>query len=149
MFKKIQFYFKNNFTEFIATIVLSGMLLYYSALLLWPLSGTNQSTNISIAKGSTLIDIASELVNKQVINNKLSFILAVKVLGYEKDMPAGNFVINKASTNYGLIKQLINSVGLSKKVTILEGWTIENIADKISNTLGIDKKKFFKASTYE
>ena len=66
MFKKIQFYFKNNFTEFIATIVLSGMLLYYSALLLWPLSGTNQSTNISIAKGSTLIDIASELVNKPV-----------------------------------------------------------------------------------
>ena len=149
MFKKIQFYFKNNFTEFIATIVLSGMLLYYSALLLWPQSGTNQSTNISIAKGSTLIDIASELVNKQVINNKLSFVLAVKVLGYEKDMPAGNFEIDKASTNYGLIKQLINSVGLSKKVTILEGWTIENIADKISNTLGIDKKKFFKASTDE
>ena len=64
-------------------------------------------------------------------------------------MPAGNFEIDKASTNYGLIKQLINSVGLSKKVTILEGWTIVNIADKISNTLGIDKNKFFKASTDE
>ena len=38
----------------------------------------------------------------------------------KKDMPAGNFEIDKASTNYGLIKQLINSVGLSKKVTILE-----------------------------
>ena len=96
MFKKIQFYFKNNFTEFTATFVLSGMLLYYSALLLWPQSGTKQSTNISIAKGSTLIDIASVLVNKQVINNKLSFILAVKGLGYEKDMPAGNFIIDKA-----------------------------------------------------
>ena len=147
MFKKIPFYFQNNFTEFIAISVLSGMMFYYSIVLLWPQPKINQETNISIPKGSTLIDVAAELVEKRVINNKLSFVLAVKILGYEKDLPAGKFKIVNAGTNYALIKQLLNSVGLSKKVTILEGWTIEDIAEKVSNSLKIDKNEFIDAST--
>ena len=147
MFKKIPFYFQNNFTEFLAISVLSGMMFYYSIVLLWPQPGINQETNISIPKGSTLIDVAAELVEKRVINNKLSFVLAVKILGYEKDLPAGKFKIVNAGTNYALIKQLLNSVGLSKKVTILEGWTIEDIAEKVSNSLKIDKNEFIDAST--
>ena len=147
MFKKIPFYFQNNFTEFIAISVLSGMMFYYSIVLLWPQPGINQETNISIPKGSTLVDVAAELVEKRVINNKLSFVLAVKILGYEKDLPAGKFKIVNAGTNYALIKQLLNSVGLSKKVTILEGWTIEDIAEKVSNSLKIDKNEFIDAST--
>ncbi|MEC8705508.1 MAG: endolytic transglycosylase MltG [Candidatus Neomarinimicrobiota bacterium] len=147
MFKKIPFYFQNNFTEFIAISVLSGMMFYYSIVLLWPQPGINQETNISIPKGSSLVDVAAELVEKRVINNKLSFVLAVKILGYEKDLPAGKFKIVNAGTNYALIKQLLNSVGLSKKVTILEGWTIEDIAEKVSNSLKIDKNEFIDAST--
>ena len=147
MFKKIPFYFQNNFTEFLAISVLSGMMFYYSIVLLWPQPGINQETNISIPKGSTLVDVAAELVEKRVINNKLSFVLAVKILGYEKDLPAGKFKIVNAGTNYALIKQLLNSVGLSKKVTILEGWTIEDIAEKVSNSLKIDKNEFIDAST--
>ena len=147
MFKKIQFYFQNNFTEFLAISVLSGMMFYYSIVLLWPQPGINQETNISIPKGSTLVDVATELVDKKVVNNKLSFVLAVKVLGYETDLPAGKFKIVNAGTNYALIKQLLNGVGLSKKVTILEGWTIEDIAEKVSNNLKIDKNEFIEAST--
>ena len=147
MFKKIQFYFQNNFTEFLAISVLSGMIFYYLIVLLWPQPGINQETNISIPKGSTLIDVAEELVDKKVVNNKLSFVLAVKVLGYETDLPAGKFKILNAGTNYALIKQLLNGVGLSKKVTILEGWTIEDIAEKVSNNLKIDKNEFIEAST--
>lgn len=147
MFKKIQFYFQNNFTEFVAISVLSGMMFYYSIVLLWPQPGVNQETNISIPKGSTLVDVATELVDKKVVNNKLSFVLAVKVLGYETDLPAGKFKIVNAGTNYELIKQLLNGVVLSKKVTILEGWTIEDIAEKVSNSLKIDKNEFIEAST--
>ena len=71
----------------------------------------------------------------------------MKILGYEKDLPAGKFKIVNAGTNYALIKQLLNGVGLSKKVTILEGWTIEDIAEKVSNSLKIDKNEFIDAST--
>ena len=146
MLKKIQFYFSNFLTETIAISVLSGMLVYYAIILLWPQSDIDDAVSISISKGSTLIDISAELYNKKVIKNRSSFILAVKMLGYEKDIPAGKFNIDNVSTNYSLVNKLINSVNISKKVTILEGWSIDEIAEKLHSSLKIDKKSFLNAS---
>ena len=146
MLKKIQFYFSHFLTETIAISVLSGMLVYYAIILLWPQSDIDDAVSISISKGSTLIDISTELYNKKVIKNKSSFILAVKILGYEKDIPAGKFNIDNVSTNYSLVNKLINSVNISKKVTILEGWSINEIAEKLHSSLKIDKKSFLNAS---
>ena len=146
MLKKIQFYFSHFLTETIAISVLSGMLAYYAIILLWPQSDIDDAVSISISKGSTLIDISTELYNKKVIKNRSSFILAVKMLGYEKDIPAGKFNIDNVSTNYSLVNKLINSVNVSKKVTILEGWSINEIAEKLHSSLKIDKKSFLNAS---
>ena len=146
MLKKIQFYFSHFLTETIAISVLSGMLAYYVIILLWPQSDIDDAVSISISKGSTLIDISTELHSKKVIKNRSSFILAVKMLGYEKDIPAGKFNIDNVSTNYSLVNKLINSVNISKKVTILEGWSINEIAEKLHSRLKIDKKSFLNAS---
>ena len=146
MLKKIQFYFSHFLTETIAISVLSGMLAYYAIILLWPQSDIDDAFSISISKGSTLIDISTELHSKKVIKNRSSFILAVKMLGYEKDIPAGKFNIDNVSTNYSLVNKLINSVNVSKKVTILEGWSINEIAEKLHSSLKIDKKSFLNAS---
>ena len=146
MLKKIQFYFSHFLTEIIAISVLSGMLAYYAIILLWPQSDIDDAVSISISKGSTLIDISTELHSKKVIKNRSSFILAVKMLGYEKDIPAGKFNIDNVSTNYSLVNKLINSVNVSKKVTILEGWSINEIAEKLHSSLKIDKKSFLNAS---
>ena len=146
MLKKIQFYFSHFLTETIAISVLSGMLAYYVIILLWPQSHIDDAVSISISKGSTLIDISTELHSKKVIKNRSSFILAVKMLGYEKDIPAGKFNIDNVSTNYSLVNKLINSVNVSKKVTILEGWSINEIAEKLHSSLKIDKKSFLNAS---
>ena len=146
MLKKIQFYFSHFLTETIAISVLSGMLAYYAIILLWPQSDIDDAVSISISKGSTLIDISTELHSKKVIKNRSSFILAVKMLGYEKDIPAGKFNIDNVSTNYSLVNKLINSVNVSKKVTILEGWSINEIAEKLHSSLKIDKKSFLNAS---
>jgi len=149
MLKKIQFYFAHFLTETIAISVLSGMLTYYAIVLLWPQGSIDELAEIHILKGSTLIDVSAELYDKKVIKNKSSFILAVKILGYEKDIPAGKFNIVNASTNYNLINNLINSVNVSKKVTILEGWSINEIAEKLHTSIKIDKKSFVNASRNE
>ena len=122
------------------------MLAYYAIILLWPQSDIDDAVSISISKGSTLIDISTELHSKKVIKNRSSFILAVKMLGYEKDIPAGKFNIDNVSTNYSLVNKLINSVNISKKITILEGWSINEIAEKLHSSLKIDKKSFLNAS---
>ena len=75
-----------------------------------------------------------------------SFLLAVKVLGYEKDIPAGNFRLEKASNNFQIIDQLVNGIQVSKRVTIREGWTISMVAKELEKTLGIEPKFFEEAS---
>jgi len=90
--------------------------------------------------------VSNQLFDQKIISNKKSFILAVKALGYEKDLPAGKFYIENASTNYCLIKKIVNSVGLSKKITILEGWSIKDIAQKLQINFNIDKNSFIQAS---
>ena len=146
MLEKIQFYLDRFLTEIIMISVLGGMLFYYGTILLWPQFDHSDSVRISISKGSTLFDVSNQLFDQKIISNKKSFVLAVKALGYEKDLPAGNFYIKEASTNYRLIKKIVNSVGLSRKITVLEGWSIKDIASKLQTSFNIDKESFFRAS---
>ena len=145
MLKKIQFYLDRFLTEIIMISVLSSMLFYYGIVLLWPQLNSKNSTKISISKGSTLIDVSNQLFDQRIIKNKKSFILAVKTLGYEKDLPAGKFLIEEATTNYCIIKKIVNSVALSKKMTILEGWSVNDIALELESKFNIKKDSFLKA----
>ena len=145
MLKKIQFYLDRFLTEIIMISVLSSMLFYYGIVLLWPQLNSEKSTKISISKGSTLIDVSNQLFDQRIIKNKKSFILAVKTLGYEKDLPAGKFLIEEATTNYCIIKKIVNSVALSKKMTILEGWSVNDIALELESKFNIKKDSFLKA----
>ena len=145
MLKKIQFYLDRFLTEIIMISVLSSMLFYYGIVLLWPQLSSENSTKISISKGSTLIDVSNQLFDQRIIKNKKSFILAVKTLGYEKDLPAGKFLIEEATTNYCIIKKIVNSVALSKKMTILEGWSVNDIALELESKFNIKKDSFLKA----
>ena len=145
MLEKIQFYLDRFLTEIIMIFVLSSMLLYYGIVLLWPQFNSENSSKISISKGSTLIDVSNQLFDQRIIKNKKSFILAVKILGYEKDLPAGKFLIEEATTNYCIIKKIVNSVALSKKMTILEGWSVNDIALELESKFNIKKDSFLKA----
>ena len=145
MLKKIQFYLDRFLTEIIMISVLSSMLFYYGIVLLWPQLNSENSAKISISKGSTLIDVSNQLFDQRIIKNKKSFILAVKTLGYEKDLPAGKFLIEEATTNYCIIKKIVNSVALSKKMTILEGWSVNDIALELESKFNIKKDSFLKA----
>ena len=145
MLKKIQFYLDRFLTEIIMISVLSSMLFYYGIVLLWPQLNSENSRKISISKGSTLIDVSNQLFDQRIIKNKKSFILAVKTLGYEKDLPAGKFLIEEATTNYCIIKKIVNSVALSKKMTILEGWSVNDIALELESKFNIKKDSFLKA----
>jgi len=89
------------------------------------------------------------LQDYNIIRNERSFLLAVKTLGYEKDIPAGRFKLVKASTNFEIIDQLVNGIQVNKRVTILEGWTIDVIAFELQDKIGINPDEFKNACTNE
>ena len=146
MKEKFEFRFSRNFAEITAIVTLSCLLIFYGVLLLWPQGNPYDFVKVTIPKGASLNEVGITLKNNNIIHNKQSFQLAVKILGYEKDIPAGRFRIEKASTNYAIIDQLVNGKQLTKKVTIREGWTISMIAKELDEKLGI-KTHFFEDAT--
>ena len=147
MKEKFEFRFSRNFAEITAIVTLSCLLIFYVVLLLWPQGNPYDFVKVTIPKGASLNEVGITLKNNNIIHNKQSFQLAVKILGYEKDIPAGRFRIEKASTNYAIIDQLVNGKQLTKKVTIREGWTISMIAKELDEKLGI-KTHFFEDATH-
>ena len=143
MKEKFEFRFSRNFAEITAIVTLSCLLIFYGVLLLWPQGNPYDFVKVTIPKGASLNEVGITLKNNNIIHNKQSFQLAVKILGYEKDIPAGRFRIEKASSNYAIIDQLVNGKQLTKKVTIREGWTISMIAKELDEKLGI-KTHFFE-----
>ena len=138
-----EFRFSRNFTEITAIVTLSCLLVFYGVLLLWPQGNPYDFVKVTIPKGASLKEVGITLKNNNVIQDNQSFELAVKVLGYEKDIPAGRFRLEKASTNYSIINQLVNGKQLTKRVTIREGWTLSMIAKELDEKLGI-KTHFFE-----
>ncbi len=147
MKEKFEFRFSRNFAEITAIVTLSCLLIFYGVLLLWPQGNPYDFVKVTIPKGASLNEVGITLKNNNIIQNKQFFQLAVKILGYEKDIPAGRFRIEKASTNYAIIDQLVNGKQLTKKVTIREGWTISMIAKELDEKLGI-KTHFFEDATH-
>ena len=147
--KKFEFNPGQSFVGILAAVVLGILLAFYSLILLWPQGNPYDSVKVTIPKGASLKEVSTTLQDYNIIRNERSFLLAVKTLGYEKDMPAGRFKLVKASTNFDIIDQLVNGVQINKRVTILEGWTIDVIAKELHDKIGIDQDEFKSACTNE
>ena len=147
--KKFEFNPGQSFVGILAAVVLGILLAFYSLILLWPQGNPYDSVKVTIPKGASLKEVSTTLQDYNIIRNERSFLLAVKTLGYEKDMPAGRFKLVKASTNFDIIDQLVNGIQVNKRVTILEGWTIDVIAKELHDKIGIDQDEFKSACTNE
>ena len=96
---------------------------------------------VRIPKGKTLKEITGILSEKNIVKSDRSFMLAVRSLGYEKDIQAGNLILHEPKTNFRLIHQLVNGMPELIKITVLEGWNIYKVAETLENTLGIHQNK--------
>ena len=128
----------------IAGIIFASILEFYLLVIYWPQSNPYERVEINIPKGVTLSEISDILKEKRIISNKRTFTMAVKSLGHEKNIPAGSYILHNALNNRVIINQLVYGVPSLKKITILEGWTINDIANELDKKLKINKKKFLR-----
>ena len=128
----------------IAGIIATSILAFYLLVIYWPQSDPYESVEINIPKGTSLSDIGNILKEKKIINNKRTFTMAVKTLGHEKNIPAGTYMLRNARSNRGIIQQLVYGAPSLKNVTLLEGWTMYNVAEALDQKIGVNKKKFLQ-----
>ena len=119
---------------FICLLAIGTILLY------WPQNDINNKIKVNIPKGSTLAQISEILEEKEIVTNGHMFITATRLMGYSNKIPAGIFALTNAKNNYRIVKQLIQGNPEMIRVTLLEGWTISQVTEAISDSLNISSE---------
>ena len=128
-------------------VLLFSVLAFSLLIINWPQGNPYSSIKVQIPKGSNVSDISRILKEKQIITNERIFRIAVWTLGYDKRLPAGSYSLNGAKSNYQIIRQLVYGAPNLKRLTVLEGWQIKNIATEVEKVLGSDADDFLNLCT--
>ncbi len=88
---------------------------------------------VEIQPGTSPNQIAKILKTNDIIKSTLMFRFWLKMSGADKLLRSGTFKLNKNISSIKAIWHLVNDSGAKTyKVTILEGWRIEEIADELA-----------------
>lgn len=134
---------KYNVVRIIAIILISVficLLAIGTILLYWPQNDIDNKIKVNIPKGSTLAQISEILEEREIVTNGHIFITATRLMGYSNKIPAGIFALKNAKNNYRIVKQLIQGNPEMIRVTLLEGWTISQVTETISESLNISSE---------
>lgn len=99
---------------------------------------------VRISKGMNLQDIAELLDRQELIRDQRSFIIATKLMGRDKSLKAGRFLLQDVRNYYDLIVNLSNSQVHTVQVTIPEGYQARQIAQLLYQSLNIDPAEFMR-----
>lgn len=127
-------------------IIVLGGLKYYYELNTRPVSsdGEQKSVKVEIQSGSTTSDIAKILKENNLIRDKNVFRIVSRIKGTEGKLKAGFYEFDSSMTPEEILNKLVvgGKDGETIKFTIPEGFTIEEIAEKLANENIINKDKF-------
>jgi UPF0755 protein len=111
-------------------------------------SGPKNPIVLEIPRGATGARVAELLKAKNVIRSTFVFKLEARFKGFKGGFEAGRY--NNLTTNMS-ISEVLDALKKgptveSLTVTFLEGWTLNQMAQRASDKLGIAKKDFLKAA---
>jgi len=121
---------------------------FYSIIIIWPQNNLKKGITFQIPSGSSLHKVSKILKKNRIIKNETFFILAVKLMGYEKKLQAGKFNLQKKTNNFQLIKKLVYGNESLVSVTVLEGWSLTQISQEIEKKIGIKHMDFLEVSRH-
>ncbi|MEK7161010.1 MAG: endolytic transglycosylase MltG [Patescibacteria group bacterium] len=103
--------------------------------------GFSDSTSFTINRGDGVREIANNLYNKGLIKNRVAFFITIKLLNLDTKIQAGEYSLNKNMSAAEIAKTLTHGVA-DIKITIPEGWSLEEIVDYLQNTLHIKTNNY-------
>ena len=108
---------------------------FYLTINFWPQTNIDSMKKVRIKHGTTLSNISDNLNKKGIITNKWVFEFLTKIKGLDKSMQAGTFKVSKVKTNMAVINNIVFGSPNRKKITLLEGWNMRQVANHLSKEL--------------
>lgn len=110
-----------------------------------PAGSSNKSVNVVIPANTTALGIAKILKENKVIKNEYFFMLYLKINGKGNNFKAGKYQLKQDMPYKDIVDILTKGSNISEyvKLTIPEGYTVAQIADKLSQ-MGWSRNEFLK-----
>ena len=108
---------------------------------LTPVSTTVDTKKIVVEKGKSVAGIAKQLKTEGLIKSEFVFKLYTRQTG--ATLSAGTFEISPTMSTQEIVKVLSGAPN-ETWITIIEGWRLEEITEKLSVDLKVEKSEFLK-----
>ena len=131
-----------GFLPLLVFLFLVGSLAYHA---FWRPNSFSERREITInvSRGSTFKEISDTLQSYDVIENKLLFQFAGRIIGWTTHMKVGRYVFADGISNYEILSSLHSGKStVAIPVTIPEGYTSKQIASILYHRIGSDSSLF-------
>ena len=102
-----------------------------------------ESVIFVVRPGDSGEDIALNLSSQKLIRSAIGFRLLLMTMGIERDLQAGDFRLNRTMNATQVAEELTHG-SLDVWVTTLEGWRVEEVANKLAKELDIPEQLFLE-----
>lgn len=98
-----------------------------------------------VEKGESFSEIVGRLQREHLIKSSFIFTLLAKQTGLGNKIQAGTFRLSSSYSARDILKTLTTQP-LDNWVTLLEGWRVEEMAEKLNSELGIKNQEFLRVA---
>ena len=125
----------------VGTIILAGVLFFPATT-----QRQYETREVVIPRGAGIETIAGILKANDLVSNPQLFVLAARVLGYDRHLKAGRFTLPVGASIYKILQTLAHGMTSRDMVTIPEGLRAEEIASLLFAQAKIDPIRFLQLS---
>jgi UPF0755 protein len=105
-----------------------------------------ETVTVIIPRGTSLQSIADTLLQKKLIADKDIFLFWITTLDKDRSLKAGYYEVPLGLNYAQLVQYLSQARAKEIKVTLIEGWNLNQIAQELNITLNINEAKFLSFS---
>jgi UPF0755 protein len=102
----------------------------------------NEAKYMVINRGETVYDIAYKLQKMGAISSEFNFMLFSKILGHSRKLKTGRYAIEPDASMHDIFDLITKGAAIPYNVTVLEGLTINEIAESLQKQLNLDPQEF-------
>lgn len=141
---------KRRFPKVLLLMAILLVVSIFAAKLFWTFLISSPSNNkntevFSIKPGESTEAIVKRLEKEGFIRNELAFKVLLKISGFSGKIQAGDFSLSREMNAREVVNALTHGV-FDSKLTFIEGWRKEEMADLVFRELKIPRAEFLKYS---
>ncbi|MBI2571082.1 MAG: endolytic transglycosylase MltG [Candidatus Schekmanbacteria bacterium] len=123
-------------------LVVMARVLFLATAPVTPRGGAGRGAVIAVAKGATLATIAALLEERRIIRNRHAFIALARYRGVAGRLQAGEYELSSGMSPEEVLSFLIEGRVKLRRVTVREGLTYWQTADRLEAVGVVDRQSF-------